>query len=236
VNSTTGPAAEPSAGTELAGRRRGRLWSALDERLHIRRPLAAVLNKPLPESIRWYHCFGGMAFFAFVVLAVTGVALAFFYVPSPDHARASVAWIDGSLPLGALLRNLHRWSAYTMIVLVVCHMLRVFLQGAYRKPRELNWIVGLVMLLVVLSFAFTGYLLPWDQKGYWATNVGVNIAGSVPWLGPHLATLLRGGPELGALTLLRFYAVHVFVLPAVLVVGLVLHFAMVRRQGIAEPL
>jgi quinol-cytochrome oxidoreductase complex cytochrome b subunit len=212
-------------------------WTAaLDERLQLRRSLRAVLDKPLPEGIRWFHCFGGMTFFAFVTLVVTGVILAFFYVPSPDHARASVAWIEGSLPLGSLIRNLHRWSAYAMVVLVFCHMVRVFVQGAYRKPRELNWVIGVLMLIAVLAFGFTGYLLPWDQKAYWATNVGINMADSVPLVGPYIAALLRGGPELGALTLLRFYAAHVFVLPALLVLGLALHFAMVRRHGIATPL
>ncbi len=224
-----------SAPAHTERRRLPRGLEAIDERLELRGPVAKVLDKPLPEGITWYHCFGGMTFFTFVVLVVTGVVLAFFYVPSPDHARASVAWIDGSLPLGALVRNLHRWSAYAMVVLVVCHMVRVFVHGAYRKPRELNWVVGVVMLVTVLAFGFTGYLLPWDQKAYWATNVGINMAGSVPLVGPHLADLLRGGAELGALTLLRFYALHVFVLPAILVAGLALHFAMVRRQGIATP-
>jgi quinol-cytochrome oxidoreductase complex cytochrome b subunit len=213
-----------------------RCFTAVDERLQVRRPLAAILDKPLPERITWLHCFGGMTFFTFVVLVVTGVVLAFFYVPSPDHARASVAWIQTSLPLGSLVRNLHRWSAYAMVVLVFCHMIRVFVHGAYRKPREMNWVVGVLMLIVVLAFGFTGYLLPWDQKAYWATNVGINMAGSVPFVGPYIADLLRGGPELGALTLLRFYAAHVFVLPAILVLGLILHFAMVRRQGISTPL
>jgi len=170
------------------------------------------------------------------VLVVTGVTLAFFYVPSPDHARASIAWFESSIPLGRLVRNLHRWSAYAMVLLVFLHMLRVFVHGAYRKPRELSWVVGVLMLLVVLAFGFTGYLLPWDQQAYWATNVGINIAGSAPGIGPFLAKLLRGGPELGSLTLLRFYGLHVFVLPALLVAGLVLHFAMVRKQGIATPL
>ena len=211
-------------------------FDAIDERLEVRRPLSRILNKPLPEGITWYHCFGGMTFFTFVVLAVTGVILAFYYVPSPDHARASVAWMDSSLPLGSVVRNLHRWSAYAMVVLVLCHMVRVFVHAAYRKPRELNWVVGVLMLLMVLAFGFTGYLLPWDQKAYWATNVGINMADSVPLVGPLIADLLRGGPELGALTLLRFYAAHVFVLPAGLILGLIFHFAMVRRQGIATPL
>jgi quinol-cytochrome oxidoreductase complex cytochrome b subunit len=223
---TTPPAARPRP------RRAARLGDAIDERLDVRRPLARFLGKPVPEGITFYHCFGGLAFFTFLVLVVTGVALAFFYVPSPDHARASLAWLGSSVPLGALLRNLHRWSAYAMVVLVVAHMVRVFVHGAYRKPRELNWL----MLVITLAFGFTGYLLPWDQKAYWATSVGINMAGSVPVVGPLLADLLRGGPTVGALTLLRFYAAHVFVLPALLAVGLGLHFAMVRRQGIARPL
>ncbi len=212
------------------------LIDALDERLDVRRPLRRLLGKPVPAGITWYQCLGGLAFFTFLVLVVTGVVLAAFYVPSPDHARASLAWLGSSVPLGAVLRNLHRWSAYAMVVLVVAHMARVFVQGAYRKPRELNWIVGVLMLLVVFAFGFTGYLLPWDQKAYWATGVGINMAGSVPLAGPFIADLLRGGPALGSLTLLRFYALHVFVLPALLAAGLVLHFAMVRRQGIARPL
>ena len=227
---TTSPAARPRP------RRASRLGDSIDERLDVRRPLVRFLNKPVPEGITFYHCFGGLAFFTFLVLVVTGVVLAAFYVPSPDHARASLAWLGSSVPLGAVLRNLHRWSAYAMVVLVVAHMVRVFVQGAYRKPRELNWVVGVLMLVMVLAFGFTGYLLPWDQKAYWATSVGINMAGSVPVVGPFLADLLRGGPTVGALTLLRFYAAHVFVLPALLAVGLVMHFAMVRRQGIARPL
>jgi len=208
----------------------------IEERLGLREVVTRIFRKPVPEGITWYHCFGGLTFFTFIVLVVTGVILAFFYVPSPDHARSSIAWFEASVPFGRLVRNLHRWNAYTMVVLVFLHMLRVFVHGAYRKPRELSWVVSVLMLLVVLAFGFTGYLLPWDQKAYWATNVGINIAGSVPVVGPLLADLLRGGPAVGALTLLRFYAAHVFVLPAVLVIGLILHFAMVRRHGIATPL
>jgi quinol-cytochrome oxidoreductase complex cytochrome b subunit len=204
--------------------------------LGLRQFLTRVFDKPVPEGITWYHCLGGLTFFTFIVLVVTGVVLAFFYVPSPDHARASVAWFESSVPFGSLVRNLHRWSAYAMVVLVFLHMIRVFVHGAYRKPRELNWVVGVLMLLIVLAFGFTGYLLPWDQKAYWATNVGINIAGSVPLVGRSMANLLRGGPTVGALTLLRFYAMHVFVLPVLLVLGLIIHFAMVRRRGISEPL
>lgn len=208
----------------------------MEQGLGLRQFLTRVLDKPVPQGITWYHCLGGLTFFTFIVLVVTGVVLAFFYVPSPDHARASVAWFESSVPFGALVRNLHRWSAYAMVVLVFLHMIRVFVHGAYRKPRELNWVVGVLMLLIVLAFGFTGYLLPWDQKAYWATNVGINIAGSIPGVGRFMANLLRGGPRVGALTLLRFYAIHVFVLPVLLGVGLIIHFAMVRKRGIADPL
>ena len=208
----------------------------VEERLGLRASAPRILDKPVPKNITWYHCFGGLTLFAFIMLVVTGVILAFFYAPVPDHARSSVAWFESSVPLGSLVRNVHRWSAYAMVLLVFLHMLRVFVHGAYRKPRELNWIVGVLMLLIVFAFAFTGYLLPWDQRAYWATSVGLNIVGSIPVVGPFIADLLRGGPTLGALTLLRFYGLHVFVLPAILGIGLVLHFSMVRKHGIATPL
>ena len=207
-----------------------------EERFHLRSSVARVLDRPVPLNITWYHSFGGLTFFAFIMLVVTGVTLAFFYVPDPEHARSSVAWFSSSVPLGSLVRSVHLWSAYAMVLLVFLHMLRVFVHGAYRKPRELNWILGMLMFLIVQAFAFTGYLLPWDQKAYWATNVGLNIVDSIPIVGPLITDLLRGGPTLGALTLLRFYGLHVFVLPAILGIGLILHFAMVRRQGIATPL
>jgi len=208
----------------------------VDQPLGLRLLLARVLRKPVPTWVTWFHCLGGLTFFTFLVLVVTGIVLACNYVPSPDHARASVAWIDSSLPFGRLVRNLHRWSAYAMVVLVFAHMLRVFVHGAYRRPRELNWVIGVLMLLTVLAFGFTGYLLPWDQKGYWATNVGINIAGSVPFVGSFLASLLRGGDTVGALTLLRFYGLHVLVLPLFLAACLVGHFLMIRKQGISRPL
>ncbi|MBI4728843.1 MAG: cytochrome b N-terminal domain-containing protein [Acidobacteria bacterium] len=208
----------------------------IEERLGLRPVAARVLDHPVPKYVTWLHCFGGLTFFTFLILVVTGVLMAFFYVPTPDHAHDSVQWFQQTVPFGTIIRNLHRWSAYTMVVLVFLHMLRVLVHGAYRKPREMNWVVGVVLLLTTLVFAFTGYLLPWDQKAYWATNVGINIAASTPILGSFLAGFLRGGPTLGALTLLRFYALHVFALPLVLVGGLLFHFSMVRKQGIARPL
>jgi len=208
----------------------------VEERLGLRPVASRVLDHDVPQHITWWHCFGGLTFFTFIIMVATGIIMAFFYVPSPDHAHDSVAYLQNEVPFGAIVRNLHRWGAYTMVVLVVMHMMRVFVQGAYRKPREMNWIVGVVALLMVFGFGFTGYLLPWDQKAYWATNVGINIAGSVPFVGSFISAFLRGGPQLGALTLSRFFALHVFILPLLLIVLLSMHFGMVRKQGIAEPL
>ncbi len=208
----------------------------VEERLGLRPVAQRVMDHPVPRHITWLHCFGGLTFFTFIIETVTGIIMAFFYVPTPDHAHASVAWFQSSVPFGSIVRNVHRLGASAMVVLVVLHMIRVFVHAAYRKPRELNWVVGVGLFLLVLGFGFTGYLLPWDQKAYWATTVGLNIASTVPFVGPPIASLLRGGPTLGALTLLRFYALHVFVFPILIGAGLLLHFAMIRKQGIAKPL
>lgn len=208
----------------------------IEQRLGLEPVAQRVMDHPVPRYIGWLHCFGGLTFFTFLVQVVTGIMMAFFYTPTPDHARDSVAYFQTSIPFGGIVRNLHVWGAYAMVTLVFFHMVRVFVHKAYRKPRELNWVVGVGLLMLVLGFGFTGYLLPWDQKAYWATNVGLNIAGTVPFVGPTIGNFLRGGPDLGALTLVRFYALHVFILPLVLVVGLLLHFAMIRKQGIARPL
>ncbi len=208
----------------------------IEQRLNLKPAATKAADHPVPNYITWMHCFGGLTFFMFILQVVTGIMMAFYYVPTPDHARDSVAYLQESVPFGSFVRNLHRWGAYAMVVMVVAHMLRVFVHGAYRKPREMNWVVGTVLLMLVLGFGFTGYLLPWDQRGYWATNVGLNIASTTPFVGAFIAKFLRGGPSLGALTLSRFFALHVFVFPIILLVGVMLHFAMVRKQGIARPL
>jgi menaquinol-cytochrome c reductase cytochrome b subunit len=208
----------------------------VEERLGLQPVATRVMDHPVPRHITWLHCFGGLTFFTFIVQVVTGIIMTFFYVPSPDHAHDSVDWFQTSVPFGTIVRNVHRWGAYAMVVLVFLHMVRVFVHKAYRKPRELNWIVGVGLLMLVLGFGFTGYLLPWDQKAYWATSVGLNIVETIPVAGSTAANFLRGGESLGALTLLRFYALHVFILPLLIAVGLLIHFAMIRKQGIAKPL
>ena len=205
----------------------------LDRRIDLAGIRRALLDREVPDRLTWWHTLGSAAATAFVVQVVTGVILATFYAPSPDHAYDSVQFIERSVASGALLRGIHHWGSSAMVVLVFAHMIRVFGMGAYKFPREPNWVLGSVMLLLVLGFGFTGYLLPWDQRAYWATQVGTSMAGTAPLVGGAMVKLLRGGTQLGAATLTRFYAFHVLWLPLLLGVFVVLHMVLVIRQGIA---
>ncbi len=209
------------------------LFRWFDERLDVAGLRRALLDREVPDRLTWWHTLGSASLAVFLLQAVTGMVLATYYSPSPDHAYASIQYMDRVVLGGRLLRGIHHWGASAMVVLVVAHMLRVFALGAYKYPRETNWLVGLGLLGVVLTFSFTGYLLPWDQKAYWATQVGTGIAGTTPVIGGWLVVLLRGGAELGAATIARFYAFHVLWLPALLVLLVLPHLAMVIRQGIA---
>ena len=205
-----------------------------DERLGTRRLLAAFLYRRLPSTVGWFQTLGSASLFLLVVQITTGVFLAFYYVPSVEHAYGSIEYIN-QLPFGAFVRGVHRWSASLLVILVVLHLLRVFFMGAYKYPREASWVVGVLLLGVVFVFGFTGYLLPWDQKAYWATVVGTHLAEWTPWVGEAIARLLKGGPDVGVRTLGRFYAFHVLFLPAILLLLVALHMVMVIRQGIAPP-
>jgi cytochrome b6 len=209
----------------------------INERYQISDPLGKILNKPVPQwQRRWWYCLGGLTAFAFVIQGITGIMLAFYYKPTPEAAYASIIYIENEVYLGSLIRMIHHWTANFTIVLCIAHMLRVFIMGAFKPPRELNWVSGVVLLLVTLGFGFTGYLLPWDQRAYWATTVGTEIAGSLPIIGNPALILLRVGWNITDLTLSRFYGLHVIVIPAITVVMMVLHFMMVRKQGIMKPL
>lgn len=205
----------------------------LDERLDLRRAKRDLLDREVPARLTWWHTLGSATFTVFLVQVITGVTLATFYSPSPDHAYDSIQYITREVASGSLLRGIHHWGASAMVVLLVAHMLRVFAVGAYKYPREVNWLLGVGLFLVVMGFSFTGYLLPWDQKAYWATAVGTNIAGTTPVIGAALVALLRGGAELGAATLARFYAFHVLWLPLVLTLLVAAHMIVLVRQGIA---
>ncbi|MBS1248893.1 MAG: Cytochrome b6 [Chloroflexi bacterium] len=214
-----------------------RILAWINERYQLSEALEPLLSKPVPDwQRRWWYCLGGLTFFFFVVQGATGIMLAFYYKPTPEAAYASIQFIETEVRLGAAVRAIHHWSANGMIVMAVAHMLRVFIMGAYKKPRELNWMSGVVLLIVTLAFGFTGYLLPWDQRAYWATTVGSAIAGGIPVIGNLSLVLLRAGWNVTALTLSRFYALHVLVIPLITVTAMVMHFIMVRKQGIMKPL
>ncbi|MET0513851.1 MAG: cytochrome b N-terminal domain-containing protein [Nitrospiraceae bacterium] len=211
------------------------LYAWLDSRLNLKSVEKTLLDEPIPGGASWIYVFGSATLFLFGLQAITGMFLAIYYAPTPDHAYDSVQFIENQVTFGWFVRGLHHWGASGMIIAVGLHMLQVFLYGAYKPPRELMWMVGVVLLLIVLAFAFTGYLLPWDQTAYWATQVGINMVGTVPLIGDFLIKVLRGGDMLGALTLSRFFAVHVLFLPAVIITGIVLHMLILRRVGPAGP-
>ena len=209
----------------------------LDERLELRTLLDQNLRKPVPEHARtWPFCLGGMTFFFFLVQAVTGIMLSLYYQPTAKAAYESILFSLNNVRFGWLIRSIHAWSAYAMILFCFLHMLRVYIMAAYKNPRELNWLVGMGLLGVTMLFGFTGYLLPWDQKALWGTTVGSEIVGAVPLVGPYLLKIARAGTDVTDLTLTRFYGAHMLVLPA-LIGGLMgIHFLIIRKQGISEPL
>ena len=214
-------------------------WSAFVDWLHDRTGFRTarhhLLDEPLPPGTGWWFTLGSVLLFGLGVQVVTGVALALFYAPTPDHAWESVRFIMTMVPGGGFLRGLHHWGASVVVVAAVAHLMRVVFFGSYRKPREVNWIVGVILLQLILVFGLTGYLLPWDQRSYWATVVAINISKLTPVAGEFVAGLLRGGPDIGALTLTRWYAIHVLVLPPVLAGLVILHLFLMRRQGISGP-
>lgn len=187
----------------------------------------------IPASSGWCQVFGSIAVFAFMVQLLTGILLAFNYAPTPGAAYDSVKYIVMEVTGGRLMRQMHHWGASMMIIVVVLHMVQTFLWGAYKKPREANWIVGVVLLLVTLAYGLTGYLLPWDNRAYWGTMVATQMAAKAPGMGPYLTTLLGGESGIGVVTFARFYAIHVLLLPPATLALMMLHIFLVRRHGVA---
>ncbi|NJD75851.1 MAG: DUF4405 domain-containing protein [Candidatus Methanoperedens sp.] len=214
------------------------IYKWLDDRFKLRELLPPIVKHPAPEYAvsNPLYCLGGTAFLCFLILATTGIFLAMYYKPTPAEAYKSVERIMLEVPMGSLIRSVHHWAANTMIAAVMLHMIRVYFMGAYKRPRELNWVVGVFLFLTTTTFGFSGYLLPWDQLAYWATKIGTGIAGSIPVMGQYISLILIGGNDLGAETLTRFYAIHVLILPAAIITLLLLHFLMVRIQGISGRL
>lgn len=197
-----------------------------------------LFARPIPEAAgasAWLYTLGSASLTVFLIQAISGALLAMNYVPSPDHAYDSVRYIESQVFMGSLMRGLHHWGASFMVVLAGLHMLRVYFMGSYKYPREATWLAGVGLFLLILVMSFTGYLLPWDQKAYWATVVGTNIAGQVPYLGSAIANILRGGGDMGPATLTRFYALHVVILPSLVVLFIAAHLFLVIWHGISEP-
>ena len=215
------------------GRRAEQLSAWLDDRAGWRAARRHLLDEPLPAGTGWWFTLGSVLLAALALQAVTGVLLSLTYAPTPDHAHDSVRYIEQSVRAGRLLRGLHYYGASLIVIAAALHITRVVIFGSYKAPRELTWLSGLALLLIVLAFALTGYLLPWDQRAYWATVVTINIAALTPLAGDALAALMRGGPDIGALTLTRWYAMHVIVLPALLALCVTLHLYLMRRHGIS---
>lgn len=208
----------------------------LDSRTGYRALVRHALYEELPRGTGWPFTTGSVVTLLVACQFVTGVGLTMYYVPAPSLAYDSVRFIMSDLPLGWMLRGLHYWGSSFLVVAAVVHMLRVFLLGSYKAPREVTWLSGLLMLLVILGFSLSGYLLPWDQKAYWATTVTINVARSTPLIGDYVADVMRGGPSLGALTLGRWFSAHVFLLPATLITLIVAHIALMRKHGISGPI
>jgi quinol-cytochrome oxidoreductase complex cytochrome b subunit len=207
----------------------------LEERSGLVGGVRYFLFRKVPGDINWFQTLGSATLTAFIVQALTGVILAMYYKPDPNSAYESIRHITNDVTLGWLVRGMHRWGASVFIILMFFHMARVFLFGAYKYPRELNWIVGVLLLVTGMLEGFTGYLLPWDQTAYWATVVGINLNGTAPFLGPWLAQFLRGGSEIGAETLTRFYSLHMLVIPGGIIALIGLHLYLVVRLGVTSP-
>lgn len=212
-----------------------RLTHWLDERAGIKTLNQVLLLRKIPKGAGWFYTLGFATLFVFILQAITGSILAMFYVPSPDHAYESVRFIQYTLPFGSILRGLHHWGASAMVVLAGLHLVTVFVLGAYKRPREMTWVAGVFLLLVVIGMGFTGYLLPWDQKAYWATTVGTSMAGTVPLIGDTVLRIIRGGATVGALTLTRFYSGHMLILPALFFLTIGVHLYLVVYLGVSTP-
>lgn len=205
-----------------------------EERVRTTALFQALMHVEIPREAKTYYL-GGLTLFLFIIQVTTGTLLSLYYKPTPEAAYDSVKYITSVVEFGWLIRSIHHWAANGMIICLVLHVARIFIQGAYKYPRELIWIFGGLLMAVTIGFGFTGYLLPWDQKAFWATTVGTEIAAAVPFIGQPLLQLLRGGPDVTDATLSRFFGMHVLVLPLALAMLLAAHLTVVHQLGLANP-
>ncbi len=223
------------AKTPASGPGRGQaIFAWLDERAGLSTIWKTVFARAVPET-NWFYTLGSASTILAMLQVITGMLLTIYYVPSPDHAYESIEYIMNEVTFGWLIRGMHHWGATLMVLVVFLHMLKAFFVGAYKWPRELTWITGALLLLIVLVLGFSGYLLPWNQKAYWATSVGTAIIGAVPGIGPTLMRIARGGSEIGAVTLIRFYGLHIWWLPIALLGLIGVHLYLIIKIGITHP-
>jgi ubiquinol-cytochrome c reductase cytochrome b subunit len=221
-------------GAESATHKTG-LWGWIDRRTGVDGVLRSALYEPIPGGARFAYIFGSGLLFIFISQVITGVFLALYYVPSADHAHTTVAYITKAVTAGSFLRSLHAYGASAMVIVLLLHLSQTYIYGAYKGPREILWVSGCVLFALVLGMAFIGYLLPWDQRAYFATAVGTNAASEVPLIGETLKRMMRGGTEMGTLTISRFFVAHVFLIPAGIFALVASHIFMFRKAGAAGP-
>src|SRR5262245_59011053 len=214
-------------------RRRGRLFAWFDQRAGLQALLHESLDEPIPGGARFAYVFGSGLLFLFLSQIITGVFLALYYVPSADHAHTTIAYITKEVMAGSFLRSLHSYGSSALVVMLILHVTQTLLYGSYKGRRELLWVSGCVLFGLVIGMAFTGYLLPWDMKAFFATTVGTNIAGEFPLIGEGIKRLMRGGNDMGTLTLSRFFVAHVFLIPAAIFAFVALHVYLFRKAGAA---
>jgi menaquinol-cytochrome c reductase cytochrome b subunit len=207
----------------------------VDERTSLTGPARWMMFRKVPKGTNWFYTLGSGTMFAFLNQAITGVFLAMYYDPSPTRAYESARFITNDVFLGEFVRGMHKWGATVMVILIFLHMARTFFFGAYKYPRELNWIIGVALVILTFVMALTGYLLPFDQRSYWATIVANNITASGPLVGPYLADFLRAGPEFGATTLSRFYSIHMLLVPGIIIALIGAHLYLVAKLGTTAP-
>ena len=207
----------------------------IDERTSLSGAGRWLMFRKIPRGTNWFYTLGSATLFAFLNQAVTGVFLAMYYDPSPTRAYESIRFVTNEAFLGEFVRGMHKWGSTVMVILVFLHMARTFFFGAYKYPRELNWVIGVALLVLTMAMSFTGYLLPFDQRSYWATIVGVNINGTGPFVGPYLNDFLRAGPEFGATTLSRFYSIHMLLIPGAIAALIGAHLYLVAKLGTTAP-
>ncbi|WP_205696254.1 cytochrome b N-terminal domain-containing protein [Conexibacter sp. SYSU D00693] len=208
----------------------------IDERTSLSGGLRWMLFRKVPKGTNWFYTLGSATMFAFLSQAVTGVFLAMYYRPdAAGGAYESMRYVNDEVFLGEFVHGMHKWGSSVMVILIFLHMARTFFFGAYKYPRELNWVIGVALLILTMAMSFTGYLLPFDQRSYWATIVGVNINGTGPLVGPYLSDFLRGGPEFGATSLSRFYAIHMMLIPGAIAALMGAHLYLVAKLGTTAP-